>query len=1129
MTIKRLLFIVSLLVMWSVPLHAQTWGTLNADAIVRMNTSSPGTTATAAIADAGTVCGGNCTIGTNVGFALSGGPGFCSGCFSVGAYQNTGSNLGPIQLTNGGTLYPAQSQNFNNLAHSDINNSNAYWNFSGTPGSKSQVSTIVLITLGPPLQTSSGADWDILGTWEVSAGDYWEAQLNNKCVGSSANYGIRIEDKPTAHSLCIPLAAQGSYWISQEVNVANGYSSLEVYSENGSFMGSISHISGTNGSTLRYIQFGNNESGTNGGATATEYQNLMVNFSNPGFLSGSSATVTNGSPTVTGITGCTSAWNGMSIKLPNSSVATASNVSYNVQSCISSTSLTLTSNYSGTTVTGTAAWEFHPSYFWTNTAPNAGIIAPARVTSWTGVGVPGGVPNRTTACSTLTSTATSAQINSAISSCTPGDYVSLGAGTYSNATGCISFGGMSNVTLRGAGANQTVLAPTSTSGCGASLSMSGSGITGGGGVSGSTVQGSTTITVATGATTLLVGNPLMFDMLDPTCDNGGIFESGTGSGYTCTATSPGVGGPYNLDGGTNALLGSGCSSASPSSCYHQQQIVTVTSCNGVSTVGTQCSGSNVVVGFTPGLQMPNWTPATMRAWWYTSPVLSDGLEDLSLDTSNTSGAIGIEMAGCQGCWVKGIASLNTAEAHIQLLHVNQSTIENNYFFLTQNSQTLSYGVECYSCTDNLIVNNIFHAVTTPMISNGPSIANAWVYNYAINEYYTSAGNVIPAYGGHASATQMNLIEGNIINSHTADTIHGTGNMETFFRNQMSVQPACYSSGSSYATAVYSQCTNGYWTAQDQSFHRFHNYVGNILGATGVNTVYQGTSSACTTGSPCVYEIGVSPSGTPNDPNVLATILRWGNADSANGFGSPRFLCSEVPVYLPSGTLNSAITPIQYPYQNACPFTNTLPASLLYSSTPSWWPTGKAWPIIGPDVTGGNLLLCNSGAQIRSLVTNSSQCPGGSTSTAVNGLAYSNPAMDCYLSLGGLPNGTGPQLTNFNEAGCYTGGTPQASTPTCAPGSGTYTSAQTVTCSTASSGAIMCYTTNGATPVTNGGSACSVGTLYATSILVSGSETVTIVAGGAGFSDSSAAVYTYIIQPAISAPAAPMLAMIGKLQ
>jgi len=34
--------------------------------IVKMNTSTPGTTLTGTIGDAGTVCGGNCTVGTNL-------------------------------------------------------------------------------------------------------------------------------------------------------------------------------------------------------------------------------------------------------------------------------------------------------------------------------------------------------------------------------------------------------------------------------------------------------------------------------------------------------------------------------------------------------------------------------------------------------------------------------------------------------------------------------------------------------------------------------------------------------------------------------------------------------------------------------------------------------------------------------------------------------------------------------------------------------------------------------------------------------------------------------------------------------------------------------------------------------
>jgi Chitobiase/beta-hexosaminidase C-terminal domain len=1109
---KRSLLVILFFLFATASLSAQDWGSLTVDILENMNTSTPGTAVTTAILNAGLATSTCKTAGTCNWTGIS-------AQMAVAAYQAGCKNLGPVTV-NGGSTFAPQTLEYNSLSYNEsASNSNSSMSINSSIGATSVSDLFCIFT--PAFQAASGSDFDV--TYDSASGGtspYAVTQFNPKCDGT--NYGVRIEVKPTAHSGCVRLLPQTAYFFNKEYNTTTGMASLYVYTVNGAFLGSVYVQAGDTGGVLQTIYVGNNENGTVSGSFHY-FDNIMFNWSNA-FPTGT-VTATNGSAVVTGGSGFVTgnAW-------PNAIIflgPAGSQVAYTIASVQSSSQLTLTTTFSGTT--GSTAYEVRPPLFWTNTSLSAPVVAGGRTTDWTGVGVPGGIPNRTTACSTLTSSATSAQINSAISSCTPGDYVSLGAGTYSNATGCISFGGVSNVTLRGAGANQTFLAPTSTSGCGGSIGISGSGITGGGGVSGITEQGATTITVATGATTLLVGNPLMFDQLDPTCDNGGIFESGTGSGYTCTATAPGVGGPYNLDGGTNALLGGGCSSSSPTSCYHQQQIVTVTSCNGVSTIGTQCSGSNVIVGFGPGLHMPNWTAANMRAWWYTSPIQGDGVEDLSIDSTNNTGAIGIQITGCQGCWVKGVRGVDTAEAHVQLLHVNQSTFENNYFFLTQNSTAVSYGVECYSCTDNLAVNNIFQAVTTPMITNGPGIANAWVYNYAINEYYASAGNMIPARGDHASASQMNLDEGNIYNGQTADVIHGTGNMETFFRNQASVQPACYSSGSSYATAVYAACSNGYWTMQDLSFHRFHNYAGNVLGAAGVNTVYQETASACTTGTPCVYEIGTNPSGVPNDANVLATILRWGNADSATGFGSPRFNCSEIA----AGTAYISIATVQQPYYTPCPTVTTLPASFIYTSKPSWWPSGKPWPIIGPDVTGGNLLLCNGGSQIRSLVTNSSQCPGGSTSTAVNGLAYSNPAMDCYLSLGGLPNGTGPQLTNFNEAGCYTGGTPQASTPMCAPGvlNGTYTStsAVTVLCSTASSGAIMCYTTNGATPVTNGGSACSVGTLYATSILVSGSETVTIVAGGAGFSDSSAAVYTYIIQPAISAPAAPMLAMIGKLQ
>jgi len=52
-------------------LHAQSWSTLNADMAVPMDTSTPGSTLTTAIANAGTVSS-TCTVSTSCGFNSGG-------------------------------------------------------------------------------------------------------------------------------------------------------------------------------------------------------------------------------------------------------------------------------------------------------------------------------------------------------------------------------------------------------------------------------------------------------------------------------------------------------------------------------------------------------------------------------------------------------------------------------------------------------------------------------------------------------------------------------------------------------------------------------------------------------------------------------------------------------------------------------------------------------------------------------------------------------------------------------------------------------------------------------------------------------------------------------------------------
>lgn len=88
----------------------------------------------------------------------------------------------------------------------------------------------------------------------------------------------------------------------------------------------------------------------------------------------------------------------------------------------------------------------------------------------------------------------------------------------------------------------------------------------------------------------------------------------------------------------------------------------------------------------------------------------------------------------------------------------------------------------------------------------------------------------------------------------------------------------------------------------------------------------------------------------------------------------------------------------------------------------------------------------------------------------------------------------------------------AAQPVCSPGSGTYAYTQSVSCTEASFGAEMCYTTNGTTPVTDTGTGCTTGTKYSGTISVPTTETLKIVGGGTGYTDSSVASYNYTITP-----------------
>src|SRR5208282_4126775 len=240
----------------------------------------------------------------------------------------------------------------------------------------------------------------------------------------------------------------------------------------------------------------------------------------------------------------------------------------------------------------------------------SGIISPSRAVDWTQAGFPGDtLPDSgwtqcaTTACNTVTSagaSATAAQINSALSSAPADSYVLLPAGTYTLSAG-ISLVGLSNVVLRGVGANQTFLTFSSSPsrvGCFASMiAVEGGCEYANGGetnvcnwTSGYS-QGSTTITLANcGSTTpakgsisnLKVGSILFLDQLDEVNDTGTIWNCLVGTSENESTSLPMCAVNPTGNGGGGRSNGT-CNGAE---CYRsQQQGVTVTSCDGITTTG----------------------------------------------------------------------------------------------------------------------------------------------------------------------------------------------------------------------------------------------------------------------------------------------------------------------------------------------------------------------------------------------------------------------------------------------------------------------------------------------------------------------------------------------------------------
>ena len=548
------------------------------------------------------------------------------------------------------------------------------------------------------------------------------------------------------------------------------------------------------------------------------------------------------------------------------------------------------------------------------------IIGVDRRIDWSQAGIPGSIPNRTAFCATLNPGATAAQINSAIAACPSGQVVFLSAGTYNLSAG-IDFAGKSNVTLRGAGPDLTTLVFTGNVNCwgqSASICVRNADLHWIGGPAHSTTwtagyaKGTTQITLGSTAG-LSVGSLLILDQDNDTTDTGGVYVCDTNTACATDTSSSSSSPGRNLNGVDR----------------NQQQFVQVAAIKGTR------------VTISPGLYMPNWRSSqNPGAWWARTKATLDGVENMTLDHTTGGATAGILFLNAYKCWVKNVKSLKANRNHVWLYQTARTVVRDTYFYGTQNALALSYGVESFMGSDNLIENNIFQRVTAPVLM-GNSSGTVVGYNFFTDHYYDVASWMTTSIDAHDAGTGMNLFEGNEGNGFLEDNIHGSHNFATVFRNQFTgLEPGKRLQTNAIILMAHS---------------RYANIVGNVLGTSGYHTLYEHSQASGHTGSPdkSIYLLGWSgvqgktAGGMPYDPLVASTLLRWGNFDYVTK----------------QAQWNSA----EIPAGNAVPADRTLPSSLYLSSKPKWWGT-MPWPAIGPDVTGG-------------------QDPSGHV--------YANPAQVCY--------------------------------------------------------------------------------------------------------------------------------------
>ena len=381
-------------------------------------------------------------------------------------------------------------------------------------------------------------------------------------------------------------------------------------------------------------------------------------------------------------------------------------------------------------------------------------------------------------------------------------------------------------------------------------------------------------------------------------------------------------------------------------------------------------------------------------------------------------------------------------------------------------------------------------------------------------YYTTNGTT--------PTTSSNAYSGAITVSST-ETLQAIA-VETGYTNSPAVA-ATYTIGTApaAATPVFSPAGAHYSTAQTVT----------ITDATSNASIYYTTNGTAPTGSSSVYT-GAITVGSSETIEAIAIAPSYSQSKTATAIYT---LPTAVPVINPPGGAYNSVPTIT--------ITDSMPGAIIYytlnNTTPSTSSPVYSGPFtvtngqtvkagaIAPGSTQSSTVVANYGLKVATPVI--SPGAGNYSSPQAVTITDTTPGTTIYYTTNGtVPTTSSNVYSNaisvnssqtIEALGVSTGYTNSttataifaisAAAPTFSLPPGSYSSAHSVSITSASAGATIYYTTNGTTPTTSS-------TVYSGPIIVGASETLQAIAGGTGYVTSPVASATYTIAATPATPA-----------